>query len=67
MSNEPPADEPKLIIDEDWKTQVRREKERLKRSVNRLISRRRLLKHHQPTSPRRAARPPVASTASGLL
>ena len=28
MSN--PADEPKLIIDEDWKTQVQREKEQLK-------------------------------------
>jgi hypothetical protein len=28
-----PADEPKLIIDEDWKTQVQREKEELKQKL----------------------------------
>jgi hypothetical protein len=30
MSENPP-EEPKLIIDEDWKTQVQREKEELKK------------------------------------
>lgn len=31
MSQQPADEEPKLIIDEDWKTQVQREKEELKR------------------------------------
>jgi hypothetical protein len=31
--NQQPAEEPKLIIDEDWKTQVQREKEELKQKL----------------------------------
>jgi hypothetical protein len=31
MSQQPADEEPKIIIDEDWKTQVQREKEELKR------------------------------------
>lgn len=38
MSQQPADEEPKIIIDEDWKTQVQREKEELKRKQSRTSS-----------------------------
>ena len=32
--DEPKADDPKIIVDEDWKTQVKKEKEQLKSQVD---------------------------------